>query len=542
MLARRIELAKRIGEVKSKGSLPIDNEKVEDALLGGPGAAGECKGLGLDQQLGTKILSTLLKESKKAQRTQAGGKQQALITPMVMMAKATEIEKGGKKLIRLDVGEPDFRPPKAVLDAVSNALYSYKTYYTVGRGIPELLSRCDPYLAIRYNYREAAENQLIVTPGGRFAVYSALATVASEGDSVVVIEPNWPAYKEGLDYIGARAITVRTTMEERWEPSPERVKAAIRPNTKAIVLSYPSNPTGKIMDKASFKEIVEIADDRGLTVISDEIYNDYAYKPCPTILDDLPKKYILTSSFSKAWSMTGFRVGYSFAPPETSSRMLKVLGLMITCVPDFIQRGAVKALEAVDEVSRNSRIMKERIDATSAELAGDRRARADKARGGDLRLPAGQGSGVRLLGICDGAPREEGCNREPRHGVRRLPEVLQDLARPAARDPIGRRQEDRRTAQLKVAVLGARGGMGSFFVRYFLEKGETVRGSDPGRGGKRAPASDARRFASFKTNVEAARGCDVDGDGRPHGEHPEGREAGRREPEAQAPSSSRYRP
>ena len=167
----------------------------------------ECKRLGLDQQLGAKILSTLLKDSKKTQRAQVGGKAQPLITPMVMMAKATEIERSGKKLIRLDVGEPDFRPPKAVLDAVSNALYSYKTYYTVGRGIPELLSALKTYLAVRYNYREAAENQLIVTPGGRFAVYSALATVASEGDSVVVIEPNWPAYKEGLDYIGARAIS-----------------------------------------------------------------------------------------------------------------------------------------------------------------------------------------------------------------------------------------------------------------------------------------------------------------------------------------------
>jgi aspartate aminotransferase len=287
---------------------------------------------------------------------------------MVMMAKATEIEKKGKKLIRLDVGEPDFHPPKAVLDAVSKALYSYKTYYTVGRGIPELLSALRKYLAKRYNYREAAENQLIVTPGGRFAVYSALATVASEGDSVVVIEPNWPAYKEGLDYIGARPIVVRTTIEEKWQPSPEKVKAAIRPNTKAIVLSYPANPTGAIIDKAKFKEIVEIADDLGLTVISDEIYNDYAYKPCPTILEGLPRKYILTSSFSKGWSMTGFRVGYSLAPPETSSRMLKVLGLMITCVPEFIQRGAVKALECEEDVSRNSRAMKERIDATSAEL------------------------------------------------------------------------------------------------------------------------------------------------------------------------------
>ncbi len=366
LVAKRIELAKKIGQVKSKESIPIDNEAVEDALL--EEVLRECKTLGLDQQLGTKILGTLLTESKKVQRMQGTAKPKQLITPMVMMAKATEIEKSGKKLLRLDVGEPDFHPPKAVLDAVSEALYAYKTYYTVGRGIPELLTALKAYFARRYGYGDATENQLIVTPGGRFAVYSALATVASEGDSVVVIEPNWPAYKEGIEYIGARPITVHTTLEEGWEPSPERVKAAIRPNTKALILSYPSNPTGKIMGKAAFKEMVGIADDYGLTVISDEIYNDYSYKPCPTIFESLPRKYILTSSFSKAWSMTGFRVGYSFAPAETSSRMLKVLGLMITCVPDFIQRGAAKALECQAEVSHNSKVMKERIDATSAEL------------------------------------------------------------------------------------------------------------------------------------------------------------------------------
>jgi aspartate aminotransferase len=352
--------------VKSRESLPIDNEKVEDALL--QEVLSESRRLGLDQRLATKMLGMLLTESKKVQRTQKSGQHQPLITPMVMMSKAKELEKSGRKLIRLDVGEPDFRPPKAALNATSRALYSYKTYYTVGRGIPELLSALQRYLAKRHNYREAAENQLIVTPGGRFAVYSALATVASEGDSVVVIEPNWPAYKEGLEFIGARAITVHTTLDEEWQPSPERVKAAIKPNTKAVVLSYPANPTGKIMDKATFKEIVGIADDRGITVISDEIYNDYAYKPCPSILEGLPEKYILTSSFSKAWSMTGFRIGYSLAPAETSAKMLKILGLMITCVPEFIQLGAVKALESEKEVGRNSKSMKERIDAVSEEL------------------------------------------------------------------------------------------------------------------------------------------------------------------------------
>lgn len=366
LVAKRIELAKRIGQVKNRDSLPIDNEAVEDALM--EDVLEECRSLGLDGRLGTKILGALLAESKRVQRMQGSSKTKQLITPMVMMAKAKEIEKTGKRLIRLDVGEPDFHPPEAVIEAVSDALRRYKTYYTVGRGIPELLAGLKGYLARRYGYKEATESQLVVTPGGRFAVYSALATVASEGDGVVVIEPNWPAYKEGLEYIGAKAVTVRTTLEEAWEPSPERVKEAIRPNTKAIVLSYPANPTGKIMSKEAFKEIVGIADDRGLTVISDEIYNDYAYGPCPTILECLPKKYILTSSFSKGWSMTGFRVGWSFAPPETSARMLKTLGLMITCVPEFVQLGAAKALECEAEVSHNSKVMKERIDATTEEL------------------------------------------------------------------------------------------------------------------------------------------------------------------------------
>ncbi len=143
-----------------------------------------------------------------------------------MMAKATEIEKSGRKLIRLDVGEPDFRPPKAVLDAVSNALYVLQDVLHGGAG--DTRSWSPPlrrYLASADTTTERRpRTSSMVTPGGRFAVYSALATVASEGDSVVVIEPNWPAYKEGLEFIGARPITIRTTMEEGWEPSLERVQ------------------------------------------------------------------------------------------------------------------------------------------------------------------------------------------------------------------------------------------------------------------------------------------------------------------------------
>ena len=158
LVAKRDALAKRIGEIKTRGALPMEAEGVEDALY--RRVLSECKDLGLDQKFGTKLLGMLISESKKVQGIKPS---QAPITPMVMMGKAKEFEAKGKNLIRLDVGEPDFQPPKAVLDTVSKALYSFKTYYTVGRGIPELLSGLQRYLERKYRYRPA-ENQLMVTP------------------------------------------------------------------------------------------------------------------------------------------------------------------------------------------------------------------------------------------------------------------------------------------------------------------------------------------------------------------------------------------
>ena len=162
----------------------------------------------------------------------------------------------------------------------------------------------------------------------------------------MVIEPNWPAYKEGLDYIGARAITDTHDHGGGVGALPGEGEGGDQAQHQGDRPELPCQPHREDNGQGDVQgDSRRSPTTSGLTVISDEIYNDYAYKPCPTILEDLPKKYILTSSFSKAWSMTGFRVGYSLAPAETSSKMLKVLGLMITCVPEFIQRGAAKALE-----------------------------------------------------------------------------------------------------------------------------------------------------------------------------------------------------
>ncbi|MDG6953110.1 MAG: aminotransferase class I/II-fold pyridoxal phosphate-dependent enzyme [Nitrososphaerota archaeon] len=362
LMGRRNDLARQVGRLKARESLPAEDDAVEDSRL--REVTEECDRAGVDRGAGLKILAVLLAESKKAQGISppASGP-----TPMSVFAKALALQKGGAKLIRLDVGEPDFRPPKAVLEACIEALVGFKTHYTEPSGIPALLLALRNYLR-RKSGLEVSNDELAVTPSGRFAVYAALSATISEGDSALVLEPSWPAYKEVLHHIGAKPIMIRTKLEEGWSLSTEALAEAIRPNTKAIVLSYPNNPTGKVISPETFRSVVELADDRGLTVISDEIYNEYSSKPCPSILRTTPKKFILTSSFSKTWAMTGFRIGYAVSSRDVITKVAKMTSMEVTSVPEFIQFGAIKALDADTEVKSNVEEMKRRIDAVSEEL------------------------------------------------------------------------------------------------------------------------------------------------------------------------------
>ena len=362
LVGHRNDLARQVGRLKTRASLPAEDDAVEDSLL--REVAEECDRAGVERGAGLKIFALLLAESKKAQgfSLQANGP-----TPMSSMARAVALQRSGVKLIRLDVGEPDFRPPKAVLEACTEALAGFRTHYTEPRGIPELVSALQIYLRRKSNF-EASGDELAVTPSGRFAVYAALSATVSEGDSAIVFEPNWPAYNEIIRHIGARPIVMHTRLEDGWSFSAEALAEAIRPNTKAIVLSYPNNPTGKVITPETFKGVVDFADDNGLTVISDEIYNEYSSKPCPSILRTTPKKFVLTSSFSKAWAMTGFRIGYAVSSKDVMAKITRLTSMVITSVPEFIQLGAIKALDADAEVKDNVEEMKKRIDAVSEEL------------------------------------------------------------------------------------------------------------------------------------------------------------------------------
>ncbi len=359
LVGRRNELARQSGIAKTLDSLPMEDDEVEDALTRQVIAI--CERVGVEKGTGLKILSVLISESKKVQGVQ-GRK-----PPAPIFSRALDLQRKGVKLLRLDVGEPDFPPPRAVLEACSDALFSLKTHYTEPRGIPELREALRQYLTRKHRF-DAGDGEVAATPSGRFAVYAALASVVGEGESAISLEPNWPAYRDVLQQLGARPAIVHTSLDEGWTPSVAQIEQAIRPDTKAIILSYPNNPTGKVLSPSLFKEIVDLADSRGLTVISDEIYNEYTDKPCPSVLETTPQKFILTSSFSKTWAMTGFRVGYVVSSKETIGSITKMISLMITSVPEFIQWGAIKALSADDDAKRNVGTMRERVEAACREL------------------------------------------------------------------------------------------------------------------------------------------------------------------------------
>jgi aspartate aminotransferase len=356
MVGERNELARKIGHIKARNSLPIHDEETEMALF--DMVAEECARAEVSAEAGFKILNSLLAESK---RVQGVSSEQQLETPMQSFRKAEEMQTRGVDLIRLDVGEPDFKPPEKVVQACIDALKNFKTHYTVTRGIPELLESLTLYLKRKWN-SDISTDQTIVTSGGRFAVYAGLASVLKEGESAIVIDPSWPAYKQAITYIGARPLVINTRFEDGWNPSLEAIKKMIRNNTRAIVLNYPNNPTGKVLDTSTFNSIIDIANDRNLVVMSDETYIDYSFNKCSSVLESNAKNYICIGSFSKTWAMTGFRVGYAISSIDVINKMAMIASLMLTSVPEFVQYAAIAALDCDEEALVNSATIKERAD------------------------------------------------------------------------------------------------------------------------------------------------------------------------------------
>jgi aspartate aminotransferase len=350
LLKTRTEIAKEIGEIKKNIGKGVTDEVREDNLRGK--VISLCNDIGLDETIATKFLNFLLNESVKVQST---NKQ----THLSIFLKAKSLEEQGKKIIHMEVGEPDFLPPKIVKNALEEVFDKGFLKYGQVKGMPIFRKALVKYIYKKFNVNITQEN-IIVSPGARFSIFTAISTLLNPGDEMIVIEPAWPAYKDCALNSGIKVRTINTTFESKWEPSIEQIKNTINSNTKMIVLNYPNNPTGKILNEKLQDEIIELARKNNLYVLSDEIYSQYAKTNWKSILSYNYEKSIVTQSFSKSHAMTGFRVGYAIADEKIIEKMAKLEALCLTNVSEPIQYIAMKALEA--DTSNNTNTVQNRLD------------------------------------------------------------------------------------------------------------------------------------------------------------------------------------
>ena len=349
LLNTRNEIAKEIGQVKKNLGRGVTDEVREENLR--TKVISLCNEIDLDASIGTKLLNFLLNESVKIQSPMDQ-------THLTIFLKAKSLEEHGKKIIHMEVGEPDFLPPIQVKNALEKVYDKGFVRYGSAKGLSQFRSALAKKISETFDVKIAQEN-ILVSPGARFSVYLAISTLLNPGDEIIIIEPAWPAYKDCALNAGVKVRVIKTTLESKWEPNINQIEEAITPHTKMIVLNYPNNPTGKILPINVQDEIIELAIKNDMYVLSDEIYSQYSYKEWKSVLSYNYKKSIVTQSFSKSHAMTGFRIGYAIAIAEIIDKMSELQALCLTNVSEPVQYVALKALDA--DTSNNTNIIKSRL-------------------------------------------------------------------------------------------------------------------------------------------------------------------------------------
>jgi len=257
-----------------------------------------------------------------------------------------------KNIISLGVGEPDFQTPWAIREAGIYSLEQGQTKYSSNPGLIELRREIAVFLERKYGLKYDPREEILVTVGGSEAIDIALRTLVGPGDEVIIPEPAFVAYKGCTCFTGATPVTINLRAEDEFKLTPELLLPAITPRTKVLILSYPNNPTGAIMTREDLAAIVEVLKDRDIIVISDEIYSELTYEGRHVSIASFPEmmdKTIVVNGFSKAYSMTGWRLGYACGNKILIQNMAKIHQYAIMCAPTTAQWAAIEALTNGDE-------------------------------------------------------------------------------------------------------------------------------------------------------------------------------------------------
>ena len=288
-----------------------------------------------------------------------------LLTPTVLQMKPSGIRKffdianTMEDVISLGVGEPDFPTPWQIRKAGITSLEKSQTRYTSNRGLEKLRLEITNYMRRKYQLSYLPEEEVLITVGGSEAIDACIRAVVSPGDEVIIPQPSYVCYEPITQLAGGVPVIIETKAENAFKLTPEELLAAITPRTKVLVLPYPCNPTGAIMEREDLEKIAAVLRDKNILVLSDEIYAELTFGGQKHVsiaaIDGMWERTVVVNGFSKTFSMTGWRLGYACGPAPIMAQITKIHQFAIMCAPTTSQYAAIEALRSCDEAVEQMR-------------------------------------------------------------------------------------------------------------------------------------------------------------------------------------------
>lgn len=300
---------------------------------------------------------------------------------------ATSLQRKGEKVFNFGIGEPDFTTPLNIIDYALKSATEGKTHYTLSNGILELREAISSKLK-SINNIDSDPSQILVTPT-KFALNLALLTILEPGDNVIIIEPYFPSYPDIIKLADGVPTTVQTT--ENFDIDFDMIRKVVNPRTKAIMLCNPSNPTGKVYEEKTLREIANVVMENNLYLISDEIYEELIYDGrmfSPGSIPDMAERTITISGFSKSYAMTGWRIGYMTGPADIIKGANKVQQQTITCASSVSQYGALEALRDRTSITKMKEEYRKRRELVNKLLSSTDRVSFSKPNGAFYFFPS----------------------------------------------------------------------------------------------------------------------------------------------------------
>ena len=282
----------------------------------------------------------------------------------VVLAKANQLEREGRNIIHLEIGDTDFDTPSNIINVVCDQVSSGNTHYCPSSGVLELREACCDW--INKNKRgEYSPDEIVIGPGGKPFLYYTIMATAGEGDEVIYPDPGFPVYESVTLYAGAKPVPLPILEENNFKFTIDDLKNRISKNTRLLILNYPHNPTGGTLTQEELEEIGDLAIENDFVILSDEVYANMLFEGTHIsigTLDGMRERTILLETFSKTYAMTGWRLGFVAAPSWLSDPLSQLITNSVSCVPPFVQMAGVEALkgEQADSVKMMNEFKKRR--------------------------------------------------------------------------------------------------------------------------------------------------------------------------------------